>query len=38
MGDIKSNETNLNNLTKHFEEKIRLVEEDRLTAISQKNI
>lgn len=36
-GDLKSQESNINSLKKNFEEKVKLLEEDRLAVIAQKN-
>lgn len=35
--DFKHQENNINSLKKGFDEKVKLIEEDRLSAISQKN-
>lgn len=36
-GDLKSQESNISSLKKNFEEKVKLLEEDRLAVIAQKN-
>lgn len=36
-GDLKSQESNVSSLKKNFEEKVKLLEEDRLAVIAQKN-